>query len=101
MADCAKAASHLPKQHKNHFSVSPTSLQDMAAAGFPVVEQLGQFKMDSWPQPLWVYQVRAPAAEASGCVGSYAWSSCPGLAQILLRCPAVTTRTSPTCSAGV
>lgn len=31
--------------------------QDMAAAGFPVVEQLGQFKMDSWPQPLWVYQV--------------------------------------------
>jgi hypothetical protein len=32
--------------------------QDMAGAGFPVVEQLGQYKVDSWPAPLWVYQVR-------------------------------------------
>lgn len=29
----------------------------MAAASFPVVEQLGQFKVDSWPAPLWIYQV--------------------------------------------
>lgn len=29
----------------------------MAAASFPVVEQLGQYKFDSWPAPLWVYQV--------------------------------------------
>ncbi|KAL4419982.1 hypothetical protein ABPG75_007080 [Micractinium tetrahymenae] len=31
--------------------------QDMSGAGFPVVEQLGQYKVDSWPAPLWVYQV--------------------------------------------
>ena len=30
---------------------------DMAPAGFPVVEQLGQYKVQSWPAPLWVYQV--------------------------------------------
>lgn len=30
----------------------------MAGAGFPVVEQLGQYKVESWPAPLWVYQVR-------------------------------------------
>lgn len=35
-----------------------TALQDMAGAGFPVVEQLGQYKVESWPAPLWVYQVR-------------------------------------------
>ncbi|PSC75196.1 Helicase sen1 [Micractinium conductrix] len=31
--------------------------QDMATAGFPVVEQLGLYKVESWPAPVWVYQV--------------------------------------------
>ena len=29
----------------------------MFAAGFPVVEQLGLYKLDAWPVPIWVYQV--------------------------------------------
>lgn len=31
--------------------------QGMASASFPVVEQLGQFMVDSWPAPIWIYQV--------------------------------------------
>ena len=30
---------------------------DMAAASFPVVEQLGQYRAEASPAPLWVYQV--------------------------------------------
>lgn len=26
-------------------------------AGFPTVEQLGLFKLNSWPAPIWLYQV--------------------------------------------
>ncbi|EIE20201.1 hypothetical protein COCSUDRAFT_67530 [Coccomyxa subellipsoidea C-169] len=30
----------------------------MFAAGFPVVDQLGLYKLNAWPVPIWVYQVR-------------------------------------------
>ena len=29
----------------------------MCDAGFPQVEQLGMFKLEAWPAPLWIYQV--------------------------------------------
>jgi hypothetical protein len=29
----------------------------MDQAGFPTVEQLGLFKLESWPTPMWLYQV--------------------------------------------
>jgi class 3 adenylate cyclase len=32
---------------------------NMSAAGFPVVEQLGLYKLAAWPVPMWIYQVRA------------------------------------------
>ena len=33
----------------------------MFSAGFPVVEQLGLYKFNAWPVPIWVYQVVAVA----------------------------------------
>jgi len=30
---------------------------NMFTAGFPIVEQLGLYKLASWPVPIWVYQV--------------------------------------------
>ena len=30
---------------------------NMASASFPVVEQLGLYKLESWPEPVWIYQV--------------------------------------------
>ncbi|KAL3147560.1 hypothetical protein ABBQ38_014613 [Trebouxia sp. C0009 RCD-2024] len=30
---------------------------NMADAGFPQVEQLGMYKLEAWPAPLWIYQV--------------------------------------------
>ncbi len=35
-----------------------TFCRNIVQAGFPTVEQLGLFKVDSWPAPLWLYQVR-------------------------------------------
>ena len=29
----------------------------MCDAGFPQVEQLGMYKLEAWPAPLWIYQV--------------------------------------------
>ena len=29
----------------------------MCQAGFPQVEQLGMYKLEAWPAPLWIYQV--------------------------------------------
>lgn len=34
---------------------------NMYAAGFPVVEQLGLYKLAAWPVPIWVYQVTIPS----------------------------------------
>lgn len=31
--------------------------KDMDQAGFPTVENLGQYKLEDWPAPLWLYQV--------------------------------------------
>jgi len=31
--------------------------QEMPSAAFPVVEQLGSYKLATWPDPVWVYQV--------------------------------------------
>lgn len=31
---------------------------NMAAAGFPVIAQIGQYKLNNWPSPIWVYEVR-------------------------------------------
>jgi hypothetical protein len=33
------------------------SLHQSLQAGFPTVEQLGLFKLNSWPAPIWLYQV--------------------------------------------
>lgn len=32
---------------------------NMAAAHFPVLSQLGQYKLNSWPSPIWIYEVIA------------------------------------------
>ena len=32
---------------------------NMCEAGFPQVEQLGMYKLEAWPAPLWIYQVSA------------------------------------------
>ncbi|KAK9829405.1 hypothetical protein WJX72_005653 [[Myrmecia] bisecta] len=31
--------------------------KSMSMAGFPTVEQLGLFKLEAWPAPMWIYQV--------------------------------------------
>ena len=33
---------------------------NMCEAGFPQVEQLGMYKLEAWPAPLWIYQVPLP-----------------------------------------
>ena len=30
---------------------------NMAAAGFPTVQQIGLFKLRAWPSPVWIYEV--------------------------------------------
>ena len=33
---------------------------NMCQAGFPQVEQLGMYKLEAWPAPVWIYQVTPP-----------------------------------------
>ena len=48
--------------------------QDMATAGFPVVEQLGLYKVESWPAPVWVYQA-STAVHVGRYKGGGSWGS--------------------------
>ena len=31
--------------------------ENMAAAGFPTIKQIGLFKLNAWPSPMWLYEV--------------------------------------------
>ena len=37
---------------------------NMAAAGFPTIKQIGLFQLNSWPTPIWLYEVRLAAWRA-------------------------------------
>ena len=61
---------------------------DMAAASFPVVEQLGQYRAEASPAPLWVYQV-------GGRVGGQGGGWGPALVAVSAKAAIVLELTSP------
>lgn len=44
---------------------------NMAAAGFPTVKQIGLFKLQSWPSPVWIYEVSTQLCMQQGVLSGH------------------------------